>query len=104
MPTLNNNCRTKRGQLCVLAAFSITIMLFTAVHLRHFIPHLHDDQGDSLTHHQNVQTLQCGKLFYADEILDCMSRRTKLGLDNPIELTKTDETEWLQRLRGKVGL
>ncbi|PMD21834.1 hypothetical protein NA56DRAFT_702801 [Hyaloscypha hepaticicola] len=37
------NWQEKRSSILILAAASITIMLFTVVHLRHFLPRRHHD-------------------------------------------------------------
>lgn len=55
------NWQEKRVHLCVLAALSVTIMLFTGVHLRHMIP-----TRQNWRHH----TLDCNS-FYASDIVEC---------------------------------
>lgn len=53
------NWQERRLHICILAALSITIMLFTVVHLRHFLPSRH-----------HTHTLDCSSLYAAD-LIEC---------------------------------
>jgi hypothetical protein len=54
------NWQEKRGSIFILAAASITIMLFTVVHLRHLLPR---------RHHLHVQDCNA---FYASDLIECL--------------------------------
>lgn len=65
------NWQEKRGSIIILAAASITIMLFTVVHLRHLLPR---------RHHVNVQ--DCVWLHASDSAacLGLAEERTEPGI------------------------
>jgi len=54
------NWQEKRASIFILAAASITIMLFTVVHLRHLLPR---------RHHLHVQDCNA---FYASDLIECL--------------------------------
>lgn len=95
--------RSKRFHICVLAALSITIMLFTAfpLHsLHHLLPshhHFHPHQ-EHATENQEIYYVtkhpECDGLFYTDEILHCI-----LQIDN----LKAQAQEVRLEMRGVEG-
>ncbi|KAL2075711.1 hypothetical protein VTL71DRAFT_654 [Oculimacula yallundae] len=80
----STNWQEKRLHLCVLAALSVTIMLFTGVHLRHIIP-----TRPNWKHH----ALDCDS-FYASDIVGC-------GMP---EQTEEEELVLRRRVVGRSGL
>jgi len=53
----------KRRMICILAALSITIMLFNVVHVRHFLPKRHHDG--------HVSAVGCGKGVLGEVLTWC---------------------------------
>lgn len=60
--------REKRSRVFLLAALSITIMLFTIVHLKHFIPR--DGHRLGLRPANHGGGLDCEN-FYVDDLIEC---------------------------------
>ena len=61
------NWHEKRGSIFILAAASITILLFTVVHLRHFLPRRH-----------RVHVQDCNS-FYVSDLVRCLKGGAEEG-------------------------
>lgn len=53
----------KRRMICILAALSITIMLFNVVHVRHFLPKRH--------HEGNFNSVDCERGYFGMDLGGC---------------------------------
>ncbi|KAG4431645.1 hypothetical protein IFR05_012868 [Cadophora sp. M221] len=75
------NWQEKRLHLCVLAALSVTIMLFTGVHLRHMIP-----ARQNWRHHGHPHVLDCDS-FYAADVVECSRLgQVEIGVQVEVEM------------------
>ena len=95
----------------MLAAFSITILLFTVVHSRHLVPsHRHPTHPGSVLSSGlgggfTVEK-DCGGLFYADEVLRCVNMKMErkkgggMGIGAGGERKKEEKVEQEERERG----
>jgi hypothetical protein len=96
MPTLYST--SKRFRIFMLAALSITILLFTVTHSHHFI-----SRSRNLAEMHGKK--DCGGLFYADEMLDCLSQKagSKREMESLMQIPLIDEVKEVMVEVGKEG-